>query len=208
MKISRIAQLALALTAAPSIWATALFFDFSSPPNTLGTSQTYISNGVTITAYGYNGSNIFINLYGKNLTGDESGLGLDATNASHEITTNTYVQLDLQNLWAASPTAFSMILGSAQAGEGWALFGSTTQGSLGSSLLTGSSEASQVFGVIPSAYRYISVQATAGDVLLTSLSATIPDVPPASATPEPSSLVLIGSGLIAVAFLGRRKRSS
>jgi len=208
MKTKTILQFALAFLAAPSIWASSLTYNFDSPTGSLGTSQNYTSDAVTITAYGYNSFNNLINLYGKAGGGDENGLGLAGNSPNFEITTTTYVQLDLKNLWAADPTAFAMTLGSVQSGEGWKIYGSNTAGSLGTLLLSGTSEASQVFGTIPSGYEFIGVQASSVDVLLSSLSATVPDVPPSSITPEPSSLLMIGSGLLALAFVRRGKRTS
>src|SRR5581483_5859237 len=110
---------------------------------TLGTSQAYTVNGLTITAYGYywDGANPTnpgtpTNLYGKQGGGDENGLGIANTSSDHEITNKTFVQLDLQKVLAAGATGAQMAVGSVQSGESYAVYGSNTQGVLGTLLTT------------------------------------------------------------------------
>ena len=175
----------------------------------IGDSRRRIRATASLSRRGFNSSNVAIDLYGKAGGAHENGLGLLADSVDHEITTGTYVQLDLANLWAQSPTTFSIIINSVQTGEGWNIYGSNAKGTLGTLLLgPGTTETSQSFGSIPNAYQFISVRADAGNVLLSSISADLPTVPPESVAPEPSSLVMIGSGLLAVALFRRRKRSS
>src|SRR5579862_7891526 len=100
---------------APSIWATPFIYNFDNPTGTLGVSQTYTDNGVTLTAYGYN-QGIGTKLFGKNDGGDENGLGLFGT-SDHEITSNGFVQLDMLNLWLLTPTSISLSIGSVQDDE-------------------------------------------------------------------------------------------
>lgn len=190
------------LAAAPSVWATSITFNFNSPTGDLGTSESYTAGGITITAYGYFSNFSATNLYGKNDGGDEVGLGLKYE-SNHEIPTNGFVQLDLQNLWNADPTALSMAIGSVQSGEGWKIYGSNTLGSRGTSLITsGTTDYPNTFNLSTSidSYRYISVQASCGDVLISTLTANIPNQ-----IPEPGSMFLMGSGLIGMAGAIRRK---
>ena len=114
------------------------------------------------------------NLYGKQLGGDESGLGIaNSVLGAHEIDTFNFVQLDLQNLINAGATDALMKIGSVQAGEGYDIFGSSVLGSLGTQLITNGQLDDTLFAV-PNygTYRYLGVRASAMDVLLLALSAT------------------------------------
>ena len=118
-----------------------LTWNFNSPLNTLGTSQTYTINGVTITAYGFNNGSPLgtpTALYGKNDAGDEHGVGI-ASDSEHEINSTNFVQVDLQNLINSGATNAQMSVGSVQVGppqESYNVYGSNTLGSLGTLLGT------------------------------------------------------------------------
>jgi hypothetical protein len=180
----------LSLSAAP------IFFTFNNPTGLLGTSQTYTSNGITITAYGYNGGALSA-LYGKNTSVQDSGLGL-AAGPTHEIDTYDFVQLDLANLIAAAPHAqVDVKMASVDNGDKFNIYGSATQGSLGNLLLSNSTLDLTNFA-LPGygTYRYFSFQATGSghDVLLNSVMVV----------PEPATWGLIGAGLALAAF--KRKK--
>lgn len=195
--------LGLMLGFAPSVRASTYTYNFDNPTGTLGTSQTYTVNGVTITAYGYN-NGVAAKLFGKQDGGDENGLGLYGT-SDHEITTTGFVQLDLANLWALNPITVTMSIGSVQHDESWDIFGSNTKGSKGTELLTGSLDAPNTFNLAVGIenYRYVSVQADCGDVLLSTLSA---GTSTGSQTPEPGTMVLLGTGLLGMSAMLRRIR--
>src|SRR5256885_203110 len=108
---------------------------FTNPPGILGNSQTYTANGLTITAYGYNTNGTAHALYGKVDTNDEAGLGLNGT-VDFEIGNSNYVQLDISQLIAANAQNVRIAIGSVQAGEGYNIYGSHLQGTLGTLLVT------------------------------------------------------------------------
>jgi len=159
-------------TAITSNW---YFLDYLG---TLGTSQAYSVNGLTITAYGYEnygGGYVPSKLYGKKNGGDENGLGIADTSSDHEITTSSFIQLDLGNVIAAGASGAQMAVGSVQNGESYNIYGSNTKGQLGT-LLSGPLTSDDTLFDVPQfgSYQYVSLQAASHDVLLEALSVTLP----------------------------------
>jgi hypothetical protein len=211
--------------AAPA-WAGTVTFSFAncnvtspsplsgSCPGDLGTSQATFGSdspsGYTVTASGYftsSTSSPSDNLYVKTSGGDENGLGLVSEDSDHEINTNQFIQLNLSSLANAGFTGGTLTIGSVQSGEGYSIFTSNTAGVLGSLELSGTTDNSPISvswsasDPILGITAYVPAQGSSGsDVLLTSLSASTPNNP----TPEPASLALMGSGLIALAIVSRR----
>jgi hypothetical protein len=142
------------------------------------------------------------NLYAKNSGGDEIGLGIAADpSGENEIVKNSFVQVDLAGLLANKTiTAFNLIIGSVQSNEGFNIWGSNSAGQPGTLLYTGTSAMDDVSFAVPSygTYRYVSISASAHNILLDSVTAS--NLVPAGATPEPGTLVLgciAGLGLLA-----------
>lgn len=183
-------------------WATSTVWNFDSPTGTLGVSQAYSSNDLGITAYGFSSAGTSTDLYGKQDGGDENGLGISGL-ANNEIGGSAFIQLCLvlvEDGGLQNPQ-FDLAIGSVQNGEGYAIYGSNVMGSLGNLILTGNLD--ETFFSVPGAvnYKFLSIQATTGNVLVSSLSAA------ASPTPEPGSLVLFGSGLTLLgACISRRMK--
>jgi hypothetical protein len=111
------------------------------------------------------------------LYGSEQGIGL-ASDENREINKHTYIQLDISNIIAnvKSETIPTIMIHGIQKNEGYRLFGSNIQGTLGTTIYTSNDENESqtidipMFGI----YRYISITASGSkkesSVLLNSLS--------------------------------------
>jgi hypothetical protein len=168
----------------------------------LGTSQVIgASNlGPKITAYGYTNAGVATTLSSRgNQDADEQGMGIwddqfsNAVPASsiHELDNQHFIQLDVSALKSyyynqcGQPT---ITIGSVQQGEGYALYGSNTQGTLGTKLYsfvgTTTSEVAMTVNLFdpantgaPQQYQFISVQAypqgavtAGGDVVIVNVT--------------------------------------
>jgi hypothetical protein len=146
-------------------------WNFSSPTGNVGQSQAYTVNGITINAYGFTHPlNLPWPIVAHNDAPDVYGLGL-LTGGNNQINTLSYIQLDLGSVIAAGATNPMMIITSVLSGSSYTIYGSNTLGSLGTPLLTNQTLNNTPFAIpgFPT-YRYISVTASAGDVLLGAVS--------------------------------------
>ena len=147
-------------------------WSFATPSGVLGSSQVYTVNGLSITAAGFSGASTPTALYGKNLGGNENGLGL-ASDGDHEINSSTYIQLDLKQLIDGGAVNPQIVIGSVQVGEGYNIYGSATPGSIGTLLASGNTDNTPFALPGYPTYRYVSVRASAVNVLLSSVSASV-----------------------------------
>ncbi len=159
-------------TCTQSCGAGRVTWNFSSPGGNRGSTEPYTVNGITIRAYGYSNSNAARSLHGNSDSGDDYGLGIDGT-SQDEIDASNYVQLDLGAAIAAGAQNAQTIVTSVQNGARFNVYGSNTQGTIGTLLLSDQTTDGTPFS-IPSfaTYRYISVRASAGNVLLGAVSFT------------------------------------
>ena len=178
------------LCAGPAFCAT---ISFAGGGN-LGHSHTYGS----VTAYAFSGSGGSKDLYGKGTSGSfgsEDGLGISGE-LDNEIAGTTFVQLDLTNI----TNPFSLSIGSTQKVEGFELCFSGTLGTEGSACTSYPDPGADPFSTpfLTKGARYVSIEALGeGNVLVSGLT-TAP-------IPEPSSLLLLGTGIVGAAGLIRRK---
>jgi hypothetical protein len=189
--------LAMLLIFASPLNAVTYIYNVNNPKGPLATTQNYISNAVTVTASGYNlnNSNVYVatDLYGKNNSGNEVGLGLKNVVSDNEITTTSFVQLNISNLKPLiNLNTLAISVGSVQGGETWMLFGSNTAGVLGTALFGSAQTAGYpttvTIGQLAKSYQYLSLQAVTGDVLFSTLSAV--------AVPEPATWFQLGALLL------------
>ncbi len=193
-------------------------WNFEGTNETLGASQVYTSSptgGASITAYGLScvaSGCSATDLYGKNGGAGETGVGIaNDPSGDHEIYPGTFVQLDLTNLLAMNPASGTLTIESVQSSEGFTLSVNNAQGSPGavfytspkpspSATITLSAAAPGTY--LPSGYDFLSIGATSGNVLLSSLTATFN-----TDAPEPASFALVGGALLGLAALRGRKKA-
>ncbi len=152
--------------------------NFNSPTGNLGTSHAYTVSGTTVTAYGYTNSGTATGIDGQNNYGVQNdGLGITSTWGG-QIDTNNFVQLDFTKALAAGATNGQISISGinqCQNGESYDIYGSNTQGSIGIPIVSAGTKDSTLFA-IPSfgTYKYISVRAHSGSVLIAEVSFSIP----------------------------------
>jgi hypothetical protein len=188
--------LAFAWVMAPTAYANSSYtWDFDPASNT--------NLGTNILAYGNGGIGIAAtastSLYYKVARGDV-GLGLACCNSDHEIEPGQAIVFNLSNLFSRKVTAITLTLVSIETGEAGQVcdfhacmtFGASDNGKSVNILALYSDMQAHHSGLL-------TVTSLRGDVLVNQLQAT------ASVVPEPSSLMLMGSGLLAMIGFVRRK---
>jgi hypothetical protein len=176
-----------------------------------GSSHTYTSSGFSLTAYGFDnhsGIGTAHDLFYKNVSpiggAVETGLGLVNTPNNELQTGLHFIQFDFTSALAAGMFNGQLSVGSIQANESFAIFGSNTLGTLGSQVsgIFGSSFDNQ-FVSIPGfgQFNYYSVMAMSDDVLPVAVRADLP------AVPEMNALIPIAALMVALgASSGWQKR--
>lgn len=200
---------ALVVLAAMPSWAgTISFADCSTVTSTKPVScsggattvstVTY-SSGISATGYHWNGSQwVFNDLFIKNGGVDETGLGgIADPSGDHEITSSDAIMLDLSSL--GNGTGFWLNMGSLGGGDSYQYCWNTFEKAC-TAIATNVTDPS-IWLTVPGATPYLYISGFNGNVLISSI--TIPD----AQVPEPSSMLLLGSGLFGLAGIVRRKIS-
>jgi hypothetical protein len=197
MKTILLSVVAFVCVAATCASADTVTFNFSSTTGT-STTQSYTAGGLTITATGTS------DLFFKNGGGDETGLGLVGT-SQNEITPGQSITFDLSSLFSANISSLSIALGSIQPGrsggpnEGGQVCGAGTCISFGPSQSGQLVDITSLFDAMKAANNgSLTVTATSGNVLVDEIQVT-------TTVPEPNSLLLLGSGVFAVAGAFRKR---
>jgi hypothetical protein len=200
-------------TIATSSWAT-IVWDLN--PNHQNapvgsSSQTYTSSGFSITAYGFDnhsGIGTAHDLFYKNVPeiggAVEFGLGLVNTPNNELQVGLHFIQFDFTAMLAAGMLNGQISVGSIQANEAFAIYGSNALGTLGTQVGgTFGSSFDNVFVSIPNfgQFLYYSIVAAADDVLPVAVQADLPPVPEMNALLPIAVLILL-----LLATNARRKR--
>ena len=188
--------------------STIYTWTFSGANTDLGPTSLFTNNGISILASGFVSNGVAGDLYGKNLGGNEIGLGMNADpTGDHEIYLGTdFIQLDLTNVLAQNIGNLQIMMDSSTGGESWRVYNTASAGTLvgATTLLNGSNQS--LHSISPT-LKYLDIVVTGpsphGNVLLSQITGT-------SSVPEPSSVVtmLLGLGLIGVSLMKRSRTSS
>jgi hypothetical protein len=164
-------------------------------------SRTYTVSGFSITAYGFDnhsGIGTAHELYYKSVMevggAVERGLGLVGTPNNELQVGLHFIQFDFTAMLAAGMLNGQISVGSVQAGEAFAIFGSNTLGTLGMQVggTYGSAFDNQYVSIENfGQFHYYSVVSMADDVLPVSIRADLPPVPEMNAILPVAILLLI-----------------
>jgi hypothetical protein len=155
------------------------------------TSHTFVSDGIAITA------SSSTDLFSKAGNGDENGLGLTCCDSDHEINPGQSIMFDLSSLFSHSVTSLTLMLGSIQSGEAAKVC------DLDLCITFNSSDDAKAVSIMTlytdmkaHGSGTLTITGVTGDLLVDHMEATT------SSVPEPSSLLLVGNGILTLAGAG------
>jgi hypothetical protein len=196
--------------------ATWNFLD-NSLNTSLGSTVSTSNSGVTISATGFSNDTTSpfsnpANLYDKSNGGSEVGLGFYST-LNHEIIGTYVIEVNLANAINAGLGGFEFSMNSTSSGETWKVYGTNTANTLGTSLLTGSTQGLGNLTFLPGSYTYynfIAGSSTTNDNVLLQeiMSTTTTGTGHSGQAPLPAALPLFLSGIGLISLFGRRRRKA
>jgi hypothetical protein len=193
------AVIGLALLLSCSAFASSVTtFSFVQHGNgSMSNTATFTAGSYSLTAYGFRDGNHTDDLFFKNGSGDENGLGLLHGYSNHEIGGTAFIEFSTSGIVGKHLEDF-LSVGSVQKGESWKIYGSNVLGQRGILLLSGVSEGEINITQFAKEYKYLSLGAGSKDVLFG-------DVKVISTVPELGTITLFGTGLLGMAAMIRRK---
>jgi hypothetical protein len=165
--------------------------------------------GITVTENGFTGPIALSTgtpntaLFLKNGGGDEIGVGLVNGGTDRELTPPNIIQIDFTAARMAGVTGFDFQMNSSTSPDAWAVFGSNSANSLGTMVASGTDEMVHTLSGTNATFAFYNFEATAGDVLVASVSGV-------SAVPEPATwgMMLLGFAGLGFAFRQSRRKVS
>ena len=134
-----------------------------------GTSGSYNSNGLPLNCYGFSTTGSPTNLYSNNVQGNTE-LGLSNWNNNNQIDSGHFVQFDISSHTSSGANGVSISADTFDWNASFDVYGSNTQGSLGT-LLASNVPADSNTHSVPncSSYKYVCVKAHSGNCLIQSV---------------------------------------
>jgi hypothetical protein len=173
-----------------------IIYSLTSPTGNLGNTENYTSSGISLSAFGYQGTTA------TSLYATSNGLGLNLNSPTHGIPAADFVQIDAANL-VPSASNITFTFTNLTSGQGWVLYGSNVGGAPNTSNIIATGTGSGSYTVNNPQFSYYSISSSASgssDVILAGVSANV-------GVPEPTTWIILGSGLIlAFVFKLRNQR--
>ncbi len=179
--------------------ARAIVWDFSNPSGPNGSTAPYTASGVTISLSAFIDSATPGILWGKQGAGTQHGVGVCSTNTTGcagEIQPGNFIRIDLGN---QGLTNLRIQIGSVGEGESFSILTSGDSSLPGATpcVSNGTTEAPFALACSGGVKNFLFVEdGASGGVLLSGLQADL------VANPEPATLLLVGSGLVALGGVG------